>query len=583
VSGPVDRRAFGLLFREFFGQLFITESSLSDHQVRQAMIGVLVFVITPGFFLPLQLGAPFEFASLHDPALLHALTRLLATVFLTYAMVVIGVIAAYSWDALAFDRRDAMVLGPLPIAGHTIVAAKVSALAAVLLITATSINGLTAITFSLVATPHEGVLATARLFAAHVLATTTASAFVFCTLVAVRSAIGLFGRGRVVVGSLLQFALISALFCFLIFAPTAVRLEFPRRAAAVRTIGVHLQAIPSWSPTNLFLALYDLLRGAGSIADRQEAVVALALTLGSALAAVAATLAGYRHQLRLALAPQPSTGATVAARVPRAIARAFAGGSRQARGIADFMMTTLARSRAQQAPIAINAAIAVVMIVLDVFRTNGEAAVIVHLSAAWSPLPFIATFWIAVGIRASFFVPSELPAAWMFRLNGIDAPGIRHAAIRGVMVAIIVPAAAAGAAVLSARLPWPDIVRHATVVALAAIVLIELLAWTVPFTPYTRPYEPGHAKLKTRWPLYAIGAYAFGYRLVALERAWWPAPVRFAGLLIFLMALAIVLEVAGRARRETHATDFDEQLLGNYQDIALLGLGAAATPIGSKN
>jgi hypothetical protein len=581
MAAPAGKRAFALLFREFFSQLFTTESSLTERQLRQAMIGVFVFVITPGFFLPLQLGAPMEFASLQNPALLDALTRLLAAIFLAYSMVAIGVIAAFEWDALAFDRRDAMVLGSLPVSGRTVVAAKASALGAVLLIAAAGINGLTAATFSLVATSHASVMTTARLFVSHLVATTAASAFIFCTLVTVRSSLGLFGRGRVVIGSLLQFALISALLCFLVFAPTAVRLEFPRRGAAIRTIGVHLQSIPAWSPTKWFAALYNLLRGAASATEVQQARVAVVVTFGSALAAVAATLAGYRHQLRLALAPAASTGIVAAARLPRALARVLAGGSRPAQAIADFVVTTLARSRAQQAPIAMNAAIAVVMIVLDIYRTRGEADAVVHLSAAWSPLPLMAAFWIAVGVRASFFVPSELPAAWTFRINAIDAPGARHAAIRAAMFAMLVPVAVVCAVVLCADLSWWDMVRQAAIVALAVMLLIELLAWTVTFVPYTRLYEPGHARLKTRWPLYPIGAYAFSNRFVAFERVCWAHPWSFAALLIGLAASVIALDVAARRRADPHSADVALEGLTNEEPLAGLGLGLVTPHIGS--
>jgi hypothetical protein len=525
--------------------------------------------------LPLQLGGPFEFASLRYPALLDGLTRLLATIFLTYSMIAIGVIAAFEWDVLAFDRRDAMVLGPLPVSGRTIVATKASALAALLLIVAVGINGLTAFTFSLVAAAHQGVWATARLFLAHVMATTAASVFVFCTLVTVRSAVDRLGRGRMVIGSLLQFALISALLCFLILAPTAVTLEFPRHGGPVQTIGVHMQPIPVWSPTNWFAALYDELRGAPA-AEARQALVAIALVIGSALAALAAILAGYRHQLRLALTPSASLGTVAAARLPRALARALAGRSRPARAIADFMVTTLASSRAHQAPIAMNAAIAVAMIVLDMYQRPGEAAAPVHLSAALSPLPLLAAFWVAVGFRASFFVPSELPAAWTFRMNAVNVSSVRHAAIRGVMAAMLVPAAAACAVIVSARFSWSEMVRHASFVALAVIVLIELLALTVTFTPYTRPYEPGHAKLKTRWPLYLIGAYGFSYRLVALERLCWADLTWFAGLLICLAALAIALDVAGRARAEPNSADEREALANDLGPMAVLGIGAVA-------
>jgi len=55
-----------------------------------------------------------------------------------------GVIAAFTWDALGFDRRDAMVLGPLPVGGATIISAKLTALAALLLSGAALVNAMTA-------------------------------------------------------------------------------------------------------------------------------------------------------------------------------------------------------------------------------------------------------------------------------------------------------------------------------------------------------------------------------------------------------------------------------------------------------
>ncbi len=537
------------------------------------MIGVLAFVVTPAFFLPLLLGSALDFAARNQPAALDALTRLLATIFLSYSGVAIGVIAAFEWDALAFDRRDAMVLGPLPIPGRAIVAAKAAALAALLFIVAGCINVLTAVTFSLVATSNQGIVATGRLFVAHVLATTAAAVFVFCSLVTIRSAVGLLGRGRVVVGSLLQFALVSALLCFFLFAPTAVTLEFPRRADATQMVRMHMQTIPAWSPTRWFAALYDELRGTAPAAEARQALVAIALVIGSVFAALASIMAGYRHQLRLALTPSAAPRVVAGARLPRAAARVLAGRSRPARAIADFIVVTLARSRAQQAPIAMNAAIAVVMIVLDVYQRRGEIAAVLHLSVVMSPLPLLGAFWVAVGFRASFFVPSELPAAWTFRMNAVNVSSVRHAAIRGAMGAMLVPAAAACAVILSARLTWLEMIRNASFVALAVIVLIELLASTVAFTPYTRPYEPGHAKLKTRWPLYIIGACAFAYGLVAVERACWTSPSRFTGLLTGLAALAVTIDLAGRARRPS-PMDAIEELVGADGRMAVLGIGA---------
>ena len=46
-------------------------------------------------------------------------------------MLVAGLIAVVSWDAIFPDRRDVMVLGPLPVRAGMILTAKVAACAAV--------------------------------------------------------------------------------------------------------------------------------------------------------------------------------------------------------------------------------------------------------------------------------------------------------------------------------------------------------------------------------------------------------------------------------------------------------------------
>src|SRR5213592_2788759 len=174
---------FPVLFHEFFAQFFASESATSDHHVRQAIIGVLAFLITPGFLFPLQLSGAFEFAAIRFPAMLDPLIRLVTTIFITYGIVSIGVIAAFTWDSLGFDRRDAMVLGPTPVGGATIVTAKLAALAALLLAGAAMVNVTAGFSFALLASNHAGVTSVVCYFIAHMAATMSAATFVFCLLV----------------------------------------------------------------------------------------------------------------------------------------------------------------------------------------------------------------------------------------------------------------------------------------------------------------------------------------------------------------------------------------------------------------
>src|SRR5437667_8991198 len=173
---------FLVLFHEFCAQFFASESATSDHHVRQAIIGVLAFLITPGFLFPLQLSGAFEFAAIRFPAMLDPLIRRVTTIFITYGIVSIGVIAAFTWDSLGFDRRDAMVLGPTPVSGATIVSAKLAALGALLLAGALTVNVIPAVLFALNGSNHTGIVGGLRHFVAHLTATIMAAAFVFSLL-----------------------------------------------------------------------------------------------------------------------------------------------------------------------------------------------------------------------------------------------------------------------------------------------------------------------------------------------------------------------------------------------------------------
>jgi hypothetical protein len=76
----------------------------------------------------------------------------------TFSMVAVGFISMYAWEALSFDRRDAMVLGPLPLRAVTFAPAKLGALAAFLACAAASVNLPTAVVFALTMSGELGTV-----------------------------------------------------------------------------------------------------------------------------------------------------------------------------------------------------------------------------------------------------------------------------------------------------------------------------------------------------------------------------------------------------------------------------------------
>ncbi|HLY67595.1 MAG TPA: hypothetical protein VKU60_18805, partial [Chloroflexota bacterium] len=60
--------------------------------------------------------------------------------FVAGTMLIVGLVTVVSWDAVFPDRRDAMVLGPLPVQPRTILAAKLAASGALLGIAVAALN-----------------------------------------------------------------------------------------------------------------------------------------------------------------------------------------------------------------------------------------------------------------------------------------------------------------------------------------------------------------------------------------------------------------------------------------------------------
>jgi len=566
---PRRRGRFEILCRAFFAQFFASESVTSTMHLQRSMAGPLAFLLVPALFMPLQMVSTFEAAAIRFPQMLEPLTRLMATVFITYSMVAVGVIAGVMWDSLSFDRRDAMVLGPLPLGASTVITAKIAAMAMLLLVVALGISLMTGVPFALVAGNHKSAAGVVRHFVAHMAATLTAATFVYCLLVTLRALVGGVSGRHVAAASVLRFLLFSGLLCFIVFAPTALNVTPGGRR---RPTTLQMQEIPGWSPTNWFLGLHEWIRGTPGAEWDGGARRAIGFTAAVAIAAVATTIAGYRRQLQRALAPSADAGVRGGARLQRAIARLMLGRDQLARATADFVLATVVRNGSQQAPIAINAAIGLMLIVGALLRTTSGALPIIRPRTAVLWIPLVLVYWMGIGLRAAFFVPSDLPASWTFRFNGPLRASAFWAGTRAAAIGFMVPLALAADALLVPMIGLRAAAWHAAIVVAVAVAMAEAAALTVDFVPFTRPYEPGHARLKTRWPLYAIGLYvcAFVPARAALHAAGDPAAiVRIAEA---ALVVAAAVEIAGWWRSRNWQVDPAEEF-GDESEIAVLDIG----------
>ena len=277
------------------------------------------------------------------------------------------------------------------------------------------------------------------------------------------------------VGSLLQFIFLSGVLCFMM-VPTATG-----------------QVLP---PISWFAALFEQIRGSHQPTIGPLANVALIVLPVSMAGAIAITFAGFWKQMRAALAPSARVAGS--ARIRRRLAALIAGRDRAARATSDFVLTTLARSRVQQAPIAIAAALGVAIISVAVVSREGGLAELRTPRTVILWIPIVLGYWVVVGLRASFVLPTELKAAWAFRVHSHLPSASYWSGVRAAMFAFAIgPALLVNAFVVVPLLGWRVAAIHALVVTLAIAIAAQFASLLVQAVPFTRAYPPGHAKLKT--------------------------------------------------------------------------------------
>ena len=558
-----------MLSRAFFGRFFASESATSDLQVRQTILWVLAFLLTPGIVLLLQLYPMYNHVRIsavrfHNFDIVDDMLEWIAFMFITYSMVTTGLIAVFVWDALSFDHRDAMVLGPLPLQGRTIVGAKLTALAAFLLAAAVPMNAINALLFALETADGLGFAGLLAHFTAHFAATVAAAVFVFAALVAVRGGAMLVAGPRVAtaIGSFLQFAFVVALLMVVVLSPAAWKIP-----SAV----LNNPTAAGWLPTSWFLGLFERLRGstrAYFLPLGIRALVALPLAVG---AAILVSVLGYRRQMQFALSRAASSNRFGVVALIRWAARTLAGRHSVARATADFIILTLTRNRTQHTPIAMNLAIGVAIAIAGLTRSKTIAGLMQPRTIVlWIPL--LVGYWMTIGLRAAAFMPSELPASWTFGFGAPAGTRAYWAGTRASFIAIVIPAGVLTTLAVTVPLVgWQFAVWHAAYVAVVLLATIEIAAMTMSYIPFTTPYRPGHAKLRTRWPVYFFGMWAVAYWPVRFEQS----ALRGGNeLLLFgsALACAAAFHLAGRRGASKWSVEPREEFADDGWNIAVLDI-----------
>ena len=541
-----EREQFRVLFRTFLRRLFHNDLVPETVDLRQsAIVMAAVLTVPPSFY---AVASAWSYGSWMGDLQLATRAVPHKLYFIGYSMAAVGLVTVLTWDALFPDRRDAMVLGGLPVRSRTVAFSKLAALVAFVGGFALAVNAPATVVFSFAAGAYLPFETFLRYPAAHLAATASAGLLVFLALVAAQAGLALVCPRRLHqrLTMLAQLLFVIVLIEWFAFAPgllysfagidSAVTSEQLIAAGGrYRFIGLTASGAGTWLPPVWFLGLYEVIWGFDPDVYRRLAGTAVTTFAAALSLAAAAYGIGFRRMVKRTLETPPDASGRTGA-LPRAAARLAATLARHpvAQAVAAFAAASTVRSRRHRLIIAAYVGLGLAFVIgsfLSPLTGIDEDALAEPLSAPSVRLlsiPFILSFFVLAALRFMFAVPTEIRANWVFRITEIDD---RAAYLTGARAALwtlgVAPVALVTTPIYLALWRPGLALAHTVFWVLMAGALTELLLCRFHKVPFACSYVPGKANLKLLWPLYALALTAYASWTARLELwllgrpLWW--------------------------------------------------------------
>jgi hypothetical protein len=560
---------FRVLYREFLFRMVDLELLSARGDTNKLLGQFAAFLMVVSIFLAILANTaegPKEMP--HSAVLIRAWPVEHSLIAIT--MLVVGLFSVLSWDSTFPNRRDVLVLAPLPVRARTIFLAKVTASAMALSLTVAALNALPSIIFAMALAPADSggwlslilSLMPVRCFAAYWITMLTAGLFVFCCVLGVQGlASQLLSRRHFL--RLSAFLQMGAFCLFLSITFLEPSLSTPQLLAAPEN-----QTSLAWLPSYWFLGFFQFLNGSmhpALVPLANRALVGLPLAV---IAAGAALLLSYLRTLRkIVEEPDISPGSRSGSWLPPF-------GTPLKTAVVQFSIRTLLRSRQHRIILAFYWGLGTTLVVLLSRAPSGrhQSDIIPMLFAS------IMLMLVAVtGARVVFSLPLELRANWIFRMAPLRSGELLLAATRrSLWVLSVAPVLSASAVTFLYLWNWAPAVRHLLVLLLFGIILAEVCLLGFRKIPFTCSYLPG----KSYAHMVLLASILPPVLLISGARYEWnflQHPARYAMLFTTLCVIALCAHryAAVLARRPESSLQFEDepapalQGLGLYRDGVL--------------
>jgi hypothetical protein len=514
-----ERRQFLVLYRDFLFRIINIEILSPGGEIRRLLIQFTAMLAAFSFVLAIWFVPMMSLSTMPRERLLVAASPL-QEFLITSTMTMAGLFTLLVWNAILPDRRDCLILGPLPVPTRVIFLAKAAALSTALAISIIATNIFTGLSIPF-------LLGDMRTLFAWWLVMAVSGLFVACGLIT-----------------------IQGMLCGVLNYTSYMRISsWVQLIAFFGILGFFFLKPAHLAPSSWFFTLFrDLNRPSSGLTPASTHGL-WSFGVVSALSCVTLSLAFVRDLRRIVEQPgiapndrrRPAgrLGSVLAAKVlPRSLDRA----------IVTFAARSVARSRQHRLLLAAYAGIGLAMALAylrdliygsDLNRLSGRSGWR-QPNTALLVAGLVLLFFCIVGVRAVFTMPMDLKANWIFRVTLVQPLNAYFVAIRKALYFLsAIPAWLAATVTYFAIWVWTSAAEHVLVLVLVGIVLAERALFRFDKIPFTCSYLPGKANIHVR-----VGAVGILFLLAAslgVQFEYWAMrrPLRFAISAIILGSLAL--------------------------------------------
>lgn len=476
--------------------------------------------------------------------------------FLAGTMLIAGLIAIATWDNIFPDRRDSMVLGPLPVRSRTILAAKVAASGSLLLIGIIAINCGMGIALPLLG---GGVLHFPRVFVAYWFAAAGASIFVFGAVLTVQGLLAsiLPQRWFLRISAILQLCGFALFLSAWLFQPTfGTVVEF----AVAHQHGVLMRWPMFW-----FFGIFCQISGIFPIVAQALAFRGWLSLGGVAIGAVTSLMLCYMRTMKKTVEEpdlvQGHRGRQWVLPLGNALQTA----------VVRFSMRSLARSRQHRVVYAFFLAIAFAVAVSTLAKVVNDRHAQVIVPAFLMSTMMMLCLAVA-GLRSIFSLPVSLKANWVLQMTQLSAPEHYIAATRRAMLVLsVIPVWLTVAALSLCYRPWHQVAEHLLILALVGSIMTDAALINVSKIPFACSYLPGKSNVQYVFWAFIIVFVPLAMIFSRYELSVLDHPEGYALLLTGLLVPALLLWFINRHRARLAVLYYEES---EPEVITTIGIGS---------